>query len=259
MSKTFNLFMTRFVVVFLFFANHSSALAETTGSIKSDWCFNVTTTWSDFNGDGYEDMHCDQASTGDHWVLISNEGTGSFSPPSSYVNKDPAGGIKSGWCKFGTTSWSKFNDDKFEDMHCDNATNGNHSVLISEKGTGLLRPPDKIENGSLIKPGWCKGGTTSWSDFDGDGYEDMHCDQASTGNHWVLISNKGKGDFSSPSGFKDNPSGFIEQGWCIGGGVTSWSDFDKDLKNLEDLHCDNPLTGEHSVLISDGMGNLNPL
>ena len=72
-----------------------------------------TVTWADINGDGADDMLCDN-DHGDHWGLISNK-DGTFSNKGKYL---------SNWCKqtlssgFMETKWADLDGDGRKDMIC---------------------------------------------------------------------------------------------------------------------------------------------
>jgi hypothetical protein len=76
--------------------------------------------------------------------------------------------------------------------------------------------------------GFCKqkGAYVQYADINGDGKDDMICDDLS-GNHWIQLS-KGNG------GWKD--LGRVLKGFCGGGAVTKWADLNGDGK--ADILCD---------------------
>jgi len=224
-----------------------NALPHANGRIEGDWCGDAQVfSWSDFNGDGLEDLHCSLNS--DHSVWIS-DGTGNLTPPPNSTSS--SGLIKEEWCGNdpASASWSDFNGDGLEDLHCDK--DEQHHVLISDGTGNLTAPPNSISTSGLIKSDWCGDAQVfSWSDFDGDGLQDLHCDGLE--QHHVLISD-GTGKLTAPPN-SISTSGLIKADWCGDAQVSSWSDFDGD--GLQDLHCDG--LNKHHVLISDGTGNLTP-
>lgn len=152
-------------------------------------------------------MICDDT-YGSHWAMLSN-GDGKF--------KTDAGKFKEGWCGHTgydvNTSYPDFNGDGKHDLHCDD--NGNHWSILSMPAAEPKRAAVKeiaepfFKLGKEIgqfKSGWCShnGSQTSWADVNGDGMDDMICDDTQ-GSHWVMLSN-GDG--------KMTDLGQIQTGWC---------------------------------------------
>ncbi|NUN99154.1 MAG: VCBS repeat-containing protein [Saprospiraceae bacterium] len=166
----------------------------------------VQYSWADFNGDGRQDLMCDQTvSPYEHWVLLSN-GKQLGSPISL--------------TRYGTETsqytWADFNGDGMADLLVDDHNpvreNNTHTVFIS-KGNAVEPRRDLRNFGrSFYK--------FHWTDFNGDGRADLTCDQDTLQfNHWVLLSD----------GINLNPE--INLG-VLGQvkGNSSWIDFNGDGK-----------------------------
>jgi hypothetical protein len=108
------------------------------------------TSWADINGDGKSDMLCDD-SKGNHWgILIATSTTEGESTT-----------------KTTTTTTTK---------NVSNVGRGKATSVFFKLGKNLGK----------YKTGWCRhsGSTTTWADIDGDGKDDMICDDTK-GNHWA--------------------------------------------------------------------------
>lgn len=195
------------------------------------WCGHpgAYTQYADINGDGKDDIICDD-SKGTHWVRLStvNGGTRDL------------GIVQRGWCGHAgsRTSWADINGDGKADMLCDD-NRGNHWIKLG-LGNG------KFRDLGLKLRGWCVhgGSYTQWADSNGDGKADMHCDDAA-GRHWINISN-GNGTFR-------DLNGPVVSGWCShAGSHTSWADINGDGK--ADMLCDDN-KGNHWAKLSNGGRN----
>lgn len=119
-------------------------------------------------------------------------------------------------------------------MLCDDHL-GRHWIALS---TGDGHTFNDMGGPQLIN--WCKGPAafSSWSDSNGDGKADLHCD--ANGSHWVAVSHIGEGTkkFGGP--------GLVRQGWCNHAGAkTNWADTNGD--GTADMHCDDS-KGRHWTL-----------
>lgn len=213
------------------------------GIIKTDWCVdsqNNTTSVSlvDFNGDGLVDFHCRNITNGDQKIMLST-GKSLISP-----NNRVDGFIKSNWCIGNDKQIYSvdYNGDSISDMHCASKS-GQHLLLLST-GTGLS-PLTHDPSGILPLPNnWCSGDNINlaWADFNGDGYNDIHC-KDNSGNYLIMLANGNK--LKSPN---SRPDGLIKPSWCAG--IHSMAlpiDFNGDAMN--DISCNSPQGNKESMMI----------
>jgi len=198
-----------------------------------------TSSWSDFNGDGMADYACDNpVSGGQHWILISKQGKALGSP-----NTTGNGTVKMNWCT-NTTTHADFNGDGLSDLQCQDSGGGVHSVMLSNAST--VAPPQGTSASGQVISNWCTGsGKISQIDFNGDGLQDLACDDTKAGNHWVMLSTAT--GLTSPNG---DPNGLMVSSWCGGTGITTWTDVNGDGRS--DIACDDATVASHWVMLSTG-------
>lgn len=99
-------------------------------------------------------------------------------------------------------------------------------------------------------------GLLTWADFDGNGLQDFICNNAyaqpALGTVRVLLNDGSQ--LTSPPGAP--PSGDISQAADCSGGVVAWNDLNGD--SLSDWLCNNLVTGQVKVLLSDGAALNSP-
>ncbi len=234
----------------------SPTSANTNGLLLQSICWDGgRTTWSDLNGDGLADFHCDNNQTasyaGQHWAEFSVK-NGLIS-----ANQQPHGLLTaawnpSGWCSGPnqTSFWSDVDGNGLPDLHCNDSSNGQHFVIFTtlSGNNAVLNSRNINSNYGLILNNWCWYQVSSM-DFNGDGLADLGCYDQKHGNHWVMLSTGSS--YVSPT---NDPNGNLGlYNWCPGdNGVVTWSDFDGDGKS--DLHCFDQAGKNHYVMLSTGNG-----
>ncbi len=212
------------------------------GMLKTSWCSGAGAAafWSDFNGDRLADVHCAKPD-GTQQVLLS-DGHTVRSP-----NTDPEGTVKTGWCAGETLhrGSTDFNGDGLVDSYC-SSDDGKHWVLLS---TGKMLVSPNSNSDGLLKTGWCAGGMSFWSDFNGDGLVDLTCSEPS-GRQLVLISNGSS--IKSPN---SNADGLVKADWCKQTGEKpNRADFNGD--GYEDFACHDASGGQYALIHAPGFPDL---
>jgi len=218
------------------------------GTLRLGWCTeaNALIGWTDFNGDGLPDVHCDTPA-GTHRVLLST-GKELKSP-----NGNSDGLIRSNWCTGGKfPSWIDFNGDAKADLACD-GSDGSHRVLISN-GSEVASPNDTIDG--LVRSNWCDGPNQhpQWGNFNEDGRADLLC-SSTDGIQRALLSTGTS--FTSPDPFDpDGSIGVVRRDWCVSkDAAVFWGDFNGD--HMSDAHCATK-SGTQQVLLSNGKKLVTP-
>lgn len=202
------------------------------GLIRSHWCLHsgASLSWADFDGDGIEDMLCDD-DKGTHWVILSN-GRGGI--------KKEIGMHTIGWCSGGTTHWADINGDGKADMLCEYEDGSHYGYINGSPG----RAGQKIVSGTiLLDKKYCYKGNFKWVDMNGNGKADMVCDYPGSGSHWSQYS-VGDGTFIN--------MGSLENKFCHGDDVVNYADLNGD--GAKDIICSHD-DGEHHAVFLDGQGD----
>jgi hypothetical protein len=157
----------------------------------------------DVNGDGRPDLLCDRAE--DHFVKLADRndigmhtvpsafGRLGIRPPRHRVQSLAAGKfglseqIARGFCgDVGcVTHWADVNADKRADMVCDCA--GEHHYRLAEWTGHVDNAYRFADHECFVSQGPIGGMGTKWGDVNGDGSDDMCCDNRA-GAHWCRLS-----------------------------------------------------------------------
>ncbi len=177
------------------------------GSIVNDYGGSYACAWADYNNDGFLDMFVANNYLDLKNFLYKNNGDGTFTriTEGSIVND-----------QFASIScvWGDYNNDRYPDLYVNNVwTNGDYTnnSLYKNNGDGTFT---KITNDIITKQK-NDNRSSSWGDFNNDGYLDLAHNAA--GEH-VLYVNNTNGSFSKL---------VLSSGDGCGGG-TVWNDFDND-------------------------------
>ncbi|HEX2254348.1 MAG TPA: RHS repeat-associated core domain-containing protein [Thermoanaerobaculia bacterium] len=209
------------------------------GVVRTGWCTDGETGWSDFDGDAKADLHCDTAA-GSHSVLVS-DGRELKSP-----NSQPDGLMVTNWCPASqgsttcSTSWFNYAATGRSDAVCD-CSDGRHLALLS---TGTALQSASSQPDGLLLSNWCVGGEVTWADFDGDGRADLNCRDLSRRTISVMLSTS-----EGPKPASSNAGGEVVSNWCVDeGDQFGHADFNADF--LADAFCHRD--GVQRVLVSTG-------
>jgi hypothetical protein len=218
-------------------------------NVLDAWCLSGSTLLvGDFNGDGRDDLLCNDPTTGQNQIMISI-GRGFIPIGSAYDETGKLNiGINSLWCgNPAKLLVGDFNGDGKEDLWCRGSggneyfflSNGNNFIPIGSSGLGEI---------SIGQGTWCISTQRSAvGDFNGDGKDDLWCNDDS-GNNQIMIS----------TGSTFNAIGVVVDGsisidsnsqWCTSIGKIFSSDFDND--NKSDLLCHNEVSGQNFIMLSN--------
>jgi hypothetical protein len=128
----------------------------------------LTTEYRDFDGDGREDLLCENIDSGHIWIDYANF-FGQF------YGTDWQG--DDGFCNDGTLHFGDFNGDGLTDLLCH--TSSSIKLDFAEAG-GVFRGADWIRTSN-----WCSGLNLYIGDFNGDGHDDLLCHNPARGYLWI--------------------------------------------------------------------------
>ena len=196
---------------FLYHNNGNGTFTKVTeGDIVNDYGHNHTSTWGDYDNDGYLDLFV--ADVGQDNLLYKNNGDGTF-------EKITQGHIVHDGLASNGGSWADFDNDGDLDLFVPNK-NGADNVLYQNNGDGsfiLL-----TDNPAASDGGNSNGG--SWGDYDNDGDLDLFVSNGPfffTGENNALYRNDGDGVFTK---ITDSPVARDSAKSMSG----CWGDFDHD-------------------------------
>jgi hypothetical protein len=207
----------------------------TEGAIVNDGGHSQSSSWGDYDNDGYLDLFVTNADSQRNF-LYHNNGDGTFTKiTQGAIVNDVASSIGS--------AWGDYDNDGFLDLFVANA-NDQNNFLYRNNRNGTFT---KITTGNIVNDGGNSSGC-NWVDYDGDGDPDLFVANRNQKN--FLYRNTGN---STPAGvaFIKISSGAIvdEANVSIGG---SWADYDND----GDLDLFVALGGPTNALYAnDGRGN----
>lgn len=242
-----------------------------TFSIKAQWphaaCTTTSTSVGDFNGDGLADLviYCYGASGPTYLVAFSNGDVPGTFTPASAAWSDPT---KTFGISCSSIEVGDFNGDGRDDIAC--FTTGGQVLVAFSKGDGTFAV---AQAGAWPQAGkWCQfdpagvtlTGGIVFADFNGDGKQDMGCDNGITSaNHQFMIAySNGDGTFNSSSAWYPS-SGAL----CSSQGGTLLA-LDLDGNGSADMVCTPPpqagviatvqsqSTPDLVTSINDGVGRL---
>jgi hypothetical protein len=175
-----------------------------TGSIVSDGGDSFSSSWGDYDNDGYLDLFVANCA-GEINFLYRNTGNSSFV-------KITVGTIVNEGVSSHSGSWGDYDNDGDLDLFV--ANHGNN-FLYANMGDGQL---SKITISEIVNEDWASNGG-SWTDYDSDGYLDLFVSDQFGDND--LFRNNGDGAFS-----KITTGSVVSDG---GHSITgSWADYDND-------------------------------
>jgi GH25 family lysozyme M1 (1,4-beta-N-acetylmuramidase) len=197
----------------------------------------------DFNGDGRDDIACDQQGTDGAIYVATSNGSG-FNPPTRWNSWGP-------FCYAGSTpivghfSGTRIGGHLVDDIAC--IQQSTDAVIFVATSTGsTFNPPARWNAWS---PVCYLGATPVAGDFNGDGRDDLACDQQSTDGS-VLISTSTGTAFDPPSRWN---------GWgafCYAGSTPLAGDFNGDGR--DDLVCDQQSTDGVLFVVTSTGSSFNP-
>lgn len=176
----------------------------TTGNIVNDDGASFSTSWGDYDNDGYQDLFV--ANSGQNNFLYHNNGDGTFTAV-KLLNLVSDGGNSS------CASWGDYDNDGFLDLFVGNYNQKN--FLYRNNGNGTFT---KITSGAIVDDIENTYGC-SWGDYDNDRFLDMFVTNHAQNNS--LYHNNGDGTFTK-----------ITEGEIVNDGGDSrgcaWGDYDND-------------------------------
>ncbi len=179
------------------YANGSHAVAFSSGdgtfatpaqwpSSSTPWCSPANLQMGDFNGDGKQDLMCmGTGANANQQIVAFSNGDGTFAQPSGW---QPPFCASPGNIQFGD-----LDGDGKTDMVC-NRSNGSSQVAFSF-GDGTF---DVSANWTNSGAYWCASGSVKIGDFNGDGRDDLACEDSS--NYIEVAFSDGNGNFIPQSG-----------------------------------------------------------
>ena len=192
-------------------------MASTSG-LTDDETDSWSSSWGDYNNDGYDDLFVTTYDPQQPNILYKNNGDKTFTKiTTGEIVTDLAGSV--------AATWGDYDNDGYLDLFVANNL-GSNNFLYHNNGNSTFT---KITSGDIVEKGtYCH--SAAWADYDNDGYLDLFVAEyfPTKTNH--LFHNNGNGTFTSVEG---SPV-VTDAGHSIG---ASWGDYNND--GLVDLFVPN--------------------
>ncbi len=185
-----------------------------TNDITNSW----SSSWGDYNNDGYDDLFITTYDDDEPNILYTNDGDGSFT-------KVTSGDIVTDVACSVAATWGDYDNDGYLDLFVANNV-GVDNFLYHNNGNSTFT---RITTGAIVEDGiYCH--SAAWADYDNDGYLDLFVAEyfPTKTNH--LFHNDGNGTFTKVEG---SPV-VTDVGHSIG---AAWGDYNND--GLVDLFVPN--------------------
>jgi len=190
----------------------------TSSGLTNDAADNWSSSWGDFNNDGYDDLFVTTYDDSQPNILYMNNGDKTFTKiTSGDIVTDKASSVAS--------SWGDYDNDGYLDLFVANNA-GSNNFLYHNNGNSTFT---KITSGDIVEYGvYCH--NAAWADYDNDGYLDLFVAEyfPTKTNH--LFHNNGDNTFTRVEG---SPV-VTDAGHSIG---AAWGDYNND--GLVDLFVPN--------------------
>jgi hypothetical protein len=182
---------------FIDYASDFGTFDGTNWASSFGWCNNANSRRlfvGDFNGDGRDDLYCQDTASGDRFIDYANT-SGTFGG-TDWLRTD-------GWCNSSNAHIriGDFNGDDHDDLLCYNSNSGAYSIDYATS-SGSFGGTDWN-----MTTGFCSanGARLYTGDVNGDGRDDLLCHNLN-GGKWVDLANS-SGQFSTANWS-------INNGWC---------------------------------------------
>jgi uncharacterized repeat protein (TIGR01451 family) len=190
----------------------------TSAGITNDQINSWSSSWGDFNNDGYEDLFVTSYDENQPNILYKNNGDKTFS-------KITTGAIVTDLAKSVSSTWGDYDNDGYLDLFVANNV-GSPNFLYHNNGNSTFT---RITSGDIVNNGtYCH--SAAWADYDNDGYLDLFVSEYFPTKSNLLFHNNGNGTFSKVQG---SPV-VNDAGHSIG---AAWGDYNND--GLMDLFVPN--------------------
>ncbi len=215
-------------------------------NVLGAWCLSGSTLLvGDFNGDGRDDLLCNDPTTGQNQIMISI-GRGFIPIGSAYDETGKLNiGINPLWCgNPAKLLIGDFNGDGKDDLWCRGSSGNEYFFLSNGNGFNSI----SSDSAGLINIGqgiWCTSGqNAAVGDFNGDGKDDLWCND--NGYNDIMIS----------TGSTFNAIGAVVDGsisigpnsqWCIIDREIFSKDFNDDSRS--DILCHNGEIGQNFIML----------
>lgn len=179
----------------------------TTGAIVTDLARSVSSTWGDYDNDGYVDLFVAN-NYGSPNFLYHNNGNSTFT-------KVTSGDIVEQGTYCHSAAWADYDNDGFLDLFVSEFFPSNANHLFHNNGDGTFKA---VENSPVVLD---KGHSigASWSDYNNDGLVDLFVPNTRNESNW-LYKNMGDGVFE-----KVNDNVLSSPSSSVG---VSWGDYNND-------------------------------
>jgi hypothetical protein len=169
------------------FRNDGASFIDVATGPLADAGSGQAAAWADYDNDDDLDLYLVGTSGG---KLIRNDGSGIFVD----VTGSSGAGVSG---DFRGVAWCDFDNDRYLDLYLVNGAAGAANVLLQNSGGGTF---GDASMGPLADEG--KGRGAAWSDFDGDGRQDLYLvvengsnsllvNKHVSGNHWLQVALEG--------------------------------------------------------------------